>query len=104
MSMSFSFDTRATVDPDVMIRNVGDESVILDLKTERYLGLDEVGTRMWTVIVGSSSIQSAYEALVDEYDVEPQRLRADLQDLIKRLTEERLITLEAVSERATQSA
>jgi hypothetical protein len=102
--MSISFDMRATVDPDVMIRNVGNESVILDLKTERYLGLDEVGTRMWTVIVGSSSIQSAYEALVDEYDVEPQRLRADLQDLIRRLTDERLITLEAVSEPATQSA
>jgi hypothetical protein len=102
--MSFSFDMRVTVDPDVMIRNVGNESVILDLKTERYLGLDEVGTRMWTVIVGSSSIQSAYEALVDEYDVEPQRLRADVQDLIKRLAEERLITLEAVSEPATQSA
>jgi Coenzyme PQQ synthesis protein D (PqqD) len=103
--MSFSFDMRATVDPDVMVRNVGDESVILDLKTERYLGLDEVGTRMWNVIVGSSSIQSAYEALVDEYEVEPQRLRADLQDLVRRLAEEKLITLEAVTEPAmTQSA
>ncbi len=103
--MPFSFDMRATADPQVMIRNVGQESVILDLKTERYLGLNEVGTRMWTAIVGAPSIQSAYDALVAEYEVDPKRLREDMEDLLRRLVEERLIALDPVSERVgNQSA
>lgn len=91
--MTYSFDMHAAVDPDVMIRKVGQESVILDLKTERYLGLNEVGTQMWSAMVGSTSIQSAYETLLREYEVDPKRLREDLQDLLRQLVEHGLVTL-----------
>jgi hypothetical protein len=99
--MSFSFDMRAAVDPDVMIRNVGQESVILDLKTERYLGLDEVGTRMWTALIGSTSIQSAYETLLREYEVDAERLKGDLQNFLHKLVEHGLIKLRPVTEAGT---
>ena len=98
--MSFSFDMRAAVDPDVMIRNVGQESVILDLKTERYLGLNEVGTQMWSAIAGSTSIQSANETLLAEYEVEPERLRENLQDLLRQLVEHGLVKLSPAGEAA----
>jgi hypothetical protein len=91
--MSFSFDRRATVDPDVMIRNVGEESVILDLRTGRYLGLDEVGTRMWHVIVDATSIQSAFEMLLTEYEVDADRLRIDMQEFLNKLIDQGLVTL-----------
>ena len=89
-----SFSTRARTAPDVMIQEVGDESVLLDLKTERYLGLNEVGTRMWWVLLESDSIQAAYETLLAEYDVTPQQLEEDLRDLLDRLLENALITTE----------
>jgi Coenzyme PQQ synthesis protein D (PqqD) len=96
--MSFSFYMRAAVDPDVMIRNVGGESVILDLKTERYLGLDEIGTRMWAAVIGSPSIQSAYETLLAEYEVNAERLRGDLQNFLQKLVDNGLIELRPVTE------
>jgi hypothetical protein len=40
---------------------------------------------MWTLLTTSDSIQSAYEALLDEYDVGAERLREDMQDLIEKL-------------------
>jgi hypothetical protein len=40
---------------------------------------------MWTLLAASDSIQSAYEALLDEYDVSADRLRLDMQDLIEKL-------------------
>lgn len=89
-----SFSTRARTAPDVMIQEVGDESVLLDLKTERYLGLNEVGTRMWRVLLESDSIQAAYETLLAEYDVTPQLLEEDLRDLLDRLLANALITTE----------
>ena len=67
------------------------ESVLLNLKSEKYFGLDEVGTRMWSAITSSSSIQDAYETLMAEYDVEGELLRKDLSDLIEKLVEHELI-------------
>ena len=100
--MSFSFDMRAAVDPDVMIRNVGGESVILDLKTERYLGLNEAGTRIWTALIGSTSIQSAYETLLAEYEVDAERLRSDLQNFLHKLVDNGLIELRPATENAAK--
>lgn len=91
---SVSFSNRARIAPEVMIQEVGGESVLLDLKTERYLGLNEVGTRMWQALSESDSIQAAYETLQAEYDVTPQQLEEDLRDLIDRLLEHELIITE----------
>ena len=38
--MAISFADRVTISPDVMFRTVGDEAVLMNLKTELYLGLD----------------------------------------------------------------
>lgn len=91
--MPYSFSSRVTTAPEVMIRTVGDEAVLLNLKTELYLGLDPVGARMWTVLHDSPSIQSAYDALLDEYDVAPDQLRNDIDVFLGKLIEQQLIEI-----------
>ena len=91
--MTPSFDMRVAVVPDVMFRTVGDESVLLHLKTETYLGLDPVGTRMWTLLTQSDSIEDAYQTLLREYDVESGQLRRDLEDFVAKLVENDLVSL-----------
>ncbi|MGH9848288.1 MAG: PqqD family protein [Blastocatellia bacterium] len=83
--MSFSFDQKLMVTPDTLINVIEGESVLLNLKSESYFGLDQVGTRMWTLLTTSDSIQAAFEALLDEYDVSANELRQDMQDLIEKL-------------------
>ena len=68
-----------------MVRLVGDEAVLLDLKTERYLGLDNVSARIWQVLTEGGSVQSAYETLLAEFDVDPERLRTDLEEFVQEL-------------------
>jgi coenzyme PQQ synthesis protein D (PqqD) len=89
--MSHDFCSRVTTAPNVMLRVIGDEAVILNLKSGLYLGLDPVGTRIWTVLNNAPSIQAAYESLLTEYDVEPERLRQDLDELLDKLLEQGLI-------------
>lgn len=89
--MAVSFAARVSVPMDVLISEVGGESVLLNLKNECYFGLDDVGTQMWKTLVASDSIQVAYETLLAEYDVEANRLRADLEDLIQKLVEQGLM-------------
>jgi hypothetical protein len=96
--VSVSFSQRMTIAPDVLFRLVGDEGVLLNLRTELYLGLDPVGARMWTVLNDTPSIQAAYDSLLQEYDVEPERLHGDLDELLGRLLEHGLIEMVNVQE------
>jgi hypothetical protein len=88
------FDRRVVTAPDVLCRVIGDEAVILHLGTELYLGLDPVGTRMWTVLQESPSIEAAFEALAAEYEVEPGVLRSDLAEFVDELMAQSLVRLE----------
>lgn len=87
------FDQRASIPEDVMIRDLAGESVLLNLNSETYFSLDEVGTRMWHALQQSGTVRQAYETLVSEYDVAPDTLRDDLFKLIKELTEHGLLAL-----------
>jgi hypothetical protein len=85
------FSSRITTAPEVMFRIIGDEAVILNLKSELYLGLDPVGTRFWTVLHEAPSIGAAYESLLSEFEVEPEQLRQDMDKLLRQLLEQKLI-------------
>jgi hypothetical protein len=89
--MDISFKSRIAIAPDVLVSEVGDESVLLNLKSESYFGLDEMGTRMYKALTGSESVQAAYDSLLAEYEVEPEVLRRDLSGLIQKLLEHGLV-------------
>ncbi|MEM8637382.1 MAG: PqqD family protein [Cyanobacteria bacterium P01_G01_bin.54] len=76
---------------DVLIQDLGGEAVLLDLESEQYFGLDDVGTRMLQVLDASESLQVAYGQLLAEYEVEPAMLRQDLQAFVQELQAHGLI-------------
>lgn len=82
---------RIQVPPDVLHRELGGESVLLDLRTESYFGLDAVGTRMWRALVETASLPDALARLEGVWDVEPARLRADLERLVDELARHGLV-------------
>src|SRR5262245_66156507 len=88
------FAERATVPANVLIRFFGQESVLLNLETERYFGLDAVGTRMWQVVTAAPSVDAALVQLLEEYDAPGERLRADLAKLLDHLVENGLIAMQ----------
>ena len=73
------------------MRELEGESVLLNLDSEIYFGLDEVGTRMWALLTTAPSVQAAYDALRTEFDVAPETLRSDLETLIGHLLEKGLL-------------
>jgi hypothetical protein len=93
-SSSISFSDRVRVPDEVLISNLQDESVFLNLDSEQYFGLDDVGTRMFSALTNSDSIETAYTLLLSEYDVDPQVLRQDLTLLIEKLLQQGLVTVE----------
>jgi hypothetical protein len=86
-----SFAERAAAPAHVLVRFLDRESVLLNLETERYFGLDETGTRMWQLATGSPNIDAAYQELLAEFDVEPELLRSNFTELLSRLVDNGLL-------------
>lgn len=84
---------RAVVPAHVLVRRLEGESALLNLDSERYFGLDATGTRMWELMTSQPTIGSALEKLQEEYEVEPETLRAHLTELLGRLVENGLLQL-----------
>lgn len=88
------FTRRAVVPDQVVVRQLDDELVILDLTSESYFGLDEVGTVMWNELTAATSLEQAYTNLLGLYDVSPEELRLDFEAMIEKLIDNHLLTLD----------
>lgn len=84
---------RAVVPAHVRVRHLDGESVLLNLETERYFGLDHTGTRMLELASTMPSIDAAYQELLEEFDVEPALLLEHFKELLNRLMENGLLQL-----------
>jgi hypothetical protein len=80
----------------IISQEVSGETVLLDLQSECYFGLDAVGTRIWQLIRDSGDLRTIYSTLLEEYEVEETQLRADLEALITDAHNRGLITLQEV--------
>ena len=96
--MQISFSDRVRVPDDVLVSHLQEESVILNLASERYFGLDDVGTRILSVLSTSDSIEAAYKLLLEEYEVDEAVLRQDLLSLIDQLATQGLIRIEGAND------
>ena len=85
---------RLRISDDVVFRELDGESVILNLESGTYFGLDEVGTRFWQLIEQGERVEVALTALEQEYDVAAEILRADVARLVSALVEKGLMVPE----------
>lgn len=80
--------------PDyVLVQNLNDESVLLNMNTETYFGLDDVASQMWEVLKTSDSTESALEKLITIYDAPKDTLSQDLLEFINKLSEHELLEI-----------
>ena len=67
-----------TISREVLFQELDGEAVLLDLASESYFGLDDVGTRIWQLLQEHGSLRTVFDTMLDEFDVEPARLEEDL--------------------------
>lgn len=82
-----------TIPPQVMARLVGDETVILDLASGTYYGLDPVGARIWLLMTEGQALAGICETLLDEFDVDRETLERDLLHLARELRARGLVSI-----------
>ena len=77
--------TRLSVPAQVMSRRVGDETVLLDIESGLYFGVDRVGQRIWELAGSGRTLGDIVEAIVAEFEVERPRAEADVMSFVATL-------------------
>ena len=82
---------RITPSSDLICQELDGEMVILDLKQERYFGLDEVGCRIWQLLSDGTTTEEILRTLQAEFEVDEQTLTDDLNALYQQFVAARLV-------------
>jgi len=77
----------------VMARQVGQETVILDLASGTYFGLDPVGARIWQLMAEGKTLAEVCEAMLAEYEVTAEKIELDVLALAQELSAKQLISV-----------
>ena len=89
--MAVSLSTAVVASDDIAFREIEQEGVLLNLETGTYFGLNQVGTRAWTLLLEGKSVGEVHAQLSQEYEVAPDVLERDLIGWVGALVEKGLV-------------
>ena len=84
-------DTQLTVPPQVISRLVGDETVLLDLASGMYFGVDGVAMHIWESIAAGQTLDQTVAAVVAEFEVDKAQAEADVLEFVSELVKRGLL-------------
>lgn len=74
---------------------VGEEAVLLVPSSGIYYGLNAVAARAWQLLEKGATFEQLVDALEGEFEVRRESLEGDVVDLLKRLGELNLVTVQS---------
>ena len=82
----------SVVVPDTVIaRELDGETVVLNLESGVYFGLDRVATDIWNALRTDGRVEAAYRAVLEAYDVPSATLEQDLLRFVNQLVSKGLL-------------
>ena len=77
--------------PDVAYRELEGEIVLVHLGTNRIYSLNETGARFWELLAGGSERDEIERQLLEEFVIEPEELRSEIDTMLAALAVEGLV-------------
>jgi hypothetical protein len=87
----FAGGVRISRSPDVETSAVEDESILLDLATGDYFGLNRIGAVVWELLAEPRSLDALAAAITARYAVERAKAREDVARMLVRMRERGLV-------------
>jgi hypothetical protein len=78
--------------PDVVSRGLDEQTVLVNLRTNRIFELNRTGARLWDLLGEGSSESQIVERLLAEFEVPQEQLEREVRALIDSLLDEGLIS------------
>jgi hypothetical protein len=84
-------DNRYAHSPDVTMRVLEGEAVLLNLQTGTYFGLNKVGTHIWQLYSEGKTLGEVVAGVCQRFEVDLERAQADVEAFTNRLVERGLL-------------
>jgi uncharacterized protein YfeS len=72
-------------------RTLGNDCILLHLKSGIYYTLNEEGRLFWESLDGKKKLAEIQEIIMDQYEVDAETLRKDLIEMIQDMIQEDLV-------------
>ena len=82
---------RFRASPDTVAQRLGDEMVLIHLKTDRILVLNRTGARFWELLCVHQELNEIQRRMLQEFDITESQLADEVAALLAALNEEQLI-------------
>ncbi len=91
--------TAGSIGPDTIVSRseepvaveVDQTVIMMSIEQAMYFGLEGTGPRIWALLEQPRSVASVIDALVGEFDVDPEDCRREVIDFLEELREARLV-------------
>jgi Coenzyme PQQ synthesis protein D (PqqD) len=80
---------------DWLAAKVGDELVMMSAENGNYIGLSEVGARIWELIETPQDVDAVCAQLQEEFEIAPEVCRAEVESFLNELVQHGAITLDS---------
>ncbi len=79
---------------DWLAAKVGDELVMMSAEKGNYIGLSEVGARIWELIETPQEVEAICVRLQEEFEVTPDTCRAEVESFLNELVQHGAVALD----------
>ena len=93
MDQAITKETTVVAAKEQVSCDLAGEAAILDMKSGTYYGLNEVGARIWDLIQTPKQVVAVRDALLEEFEVEPERCESDLLNILQDMQNNKLVEI-----------
>ena len=77
--------------PDALATRVGEEIVLVDLRTDRIYSLNRTAARIWELLCADCDRTEVERRMLDEFEVTPDQLAEAIDELVVSMMQDGLL-------------
>ncbi|MGB0862134.1 MAG: lasso peptide biosynthesis PqqD family chaperone [Saprospiraceae bacterium] len=81
-------------DDNLMGGEMGNETVLMDMSSGDYLGLNQVGSSIWNMIVKPITVSDICDSLMEKYEVDTKTCETETLKYLNQLVAENMINVQ----------
>jgi hypothetical protein len=95
LSRSIEIDERTLISrgDGLMVAPVGDETVMMEIASGRYFGLDDIGSEIWRRLEAPCTFGALVDGLTADYDADRTVIANDVRNLLSEMAAHNVVTL-----------
>ena len=84
-------DINVEISSNVLLQEVDDETILLNMESEEYFSLNEIGTIFYELLQEHKNLEVVLQELQNHFDAPKEQLERDLTAFVKTLEEKGLL-------------